>query len=430
MLRPRGVVLGLALALGLEAASSSLLAREGGARPLRYFANMPFSMDSFELPPQVHFTEQHLKEDDNLVALHMDWFGIPWDAFANGTPLPPAYLAEIDRIDRLRRRLALPVYLAVTPIAGARDRLASQTSGSGDLLLFNDNFGARCEDITLRRDFSDLRRAFHAYVNYLAGRFEPRFLALSIEVNLYQQICPQAWPSMRDFLNDELDAQKRERPEIPIFHTFQLDAIWEADGTASRCFGFRRECLSQNMAVLRELKTDLFALSIYPVGPFVNNGRKLPDDYISAVADLSGLPVAVAETGYLSQTLSAPVGEACVPGLPSSPEDQLWWLDRLLADAERLRMPFLVWWANEAPMPFSALAPCRCTETTVFCDLLTKIGDAALSVRFFGLMALRDYDGEPTPALARWRSAVASAAGREVPSPPSPPPHVRAVSPR
>jgi hypothetical protein len=430
MLRPRGVVLGLALALGLEVASSSLFGREGADRPLRYFANMPFSMDPSHLPPQVHFTKQHLGEDDNLVALHMDWFGIPWDAFANGTPLPPAYLAEIDRIDQLRRRLALPVYLAVTPIGGTRDRLASEASGSGDLLLWNDNFGARCEDIALRRDLPDLRRAFHAYIDYLAGRFEPRFLALSIEVNLYQQICPRAWPSMRDFLNEELDVQKRERPGLPIFHTFQLDAIWEADGTASRCFGFRRECLSDNMEVLRELKTDLIALSIYPVGPFVNNGRTLPDDYISAIADLSGLPLAVAETGYLSQTLSAPVGEACVPGLASSPDDQVWWMDRLLADAERLRMPFVVWWADEAPLPFSALAPCHCTERNVFCDFLTRIGDAALGLRFFSLMALRDYDGEPTPALERWRSAVASATGREALIPSQLPPPARAVSPR
>jgi hypothetical protein len=385
--------------------------------PGRLYGNMPFSVDPMQ--QQFHFTAQHIGQDSNLLALHMEWFSVPWDALASGGPLPRAWLAEIDRADALRKSLGLPVYLAVTPISGTRDRLAARAYGDGNQLLTDNDFGAPCEDVARRPDAAAIRRAYHALVDMLVARFQPRFLALSIEVNIYSQGCASAWPSMRDLLNAEYDAQKARHPDLPIFHTFQVDFFWQADKDQP-CFGFRRECVTANVAKLADLRGDLWALSSYPVGSFVNNGRALPEDYLSAVAALSGRPVAISETGYLSDIFSAVVSNQCVPGLPASAEDQSWWMNRILSDARSLDMPFVVWWANHAPMPFDELRPCHCTQATQTCEYLTVIGDAAaVGFRFFGLMALRDYDGTPTPALQLWRSAVSAARSRGGIEPPS-----------
>src|SRR5262249_9513146 len=286
----------------------------------------------------------------------MEWFSVPWDVLASGGPLPRAWLAEIDRADAVRKSLRLPVYLAVTPISGTRDRLASRAFGDGDALYMDNDFGARCEDVALRPDGASIRRSFHNLVEMLVRRFEPRFLALSIEVNMYSQTCTAAWPSMRDFLNEEYATQKAEHPDLQVFDTFQVDFLWQADKDQP-CFGFRRDCLTANVARLSDLRADLWALSCYPVAPFVNNGRMLPDDYFSAVAQLSGHRTAISETGYVCRTFSATVTGQCIPGLPSSDADQTWWMNRIISDAERLDMPFVVWWANHAPMPFAELVP-------------------------------------------------------------------------
>ncbi len=429
----RGGILGRRLAAAClalaAAASASRFAAAQAASEGRLYGSIPVSLDPQALPPQFHFDAHHIGQDSNLLAVHMDWWGIPWDALASGAPLPRAWLAEIDRADALARSLGLPVYLAVTPISGTRDRIAPRASGDGDLLVTDNAFGGRCEDMAARPDAASLRRAYHALVELLVARFQPRYLALSIEVNLYSRTCPIAWPSMRDFLNAEYDVQKAEHPALPIFHTYQVDVLWAAD-EGEACFGFRRECLAANVAQLADLRCDLWALSSYPVPMFLHNGRVLPDDYFSAVADLSGRPLAIAETAYLSQTYSAMAGGTCVGGLPSSPADQLWWMDRVLADAQRLHMPFVVWWIDEALMPFAELLPCRCSDSTEFCRLLTALGDeGAVGVRYFGAMALRDYDGAPTPALGQWLSAVAAAEARGV-RPPAARPQPRGVAPR
>jgi hypothetical protein len=374
----------------------------------RYFGNMPFSVDlSSRAPVQFHFTAQHIAQDSNLVAFHMDWFPIPWREFASGSPLPRAWLAEIDRMAALKDTLRLPVYLAVTPI-GEGNRLKPRAYGDGETLFGDGSFGRPCERISTRPDYAAVATGYHAFVDYLVRRFDPKFLALSIEVSNYAMSCPAAWDDMKDLLNAEYASQKAQHPDLLVFHTFQVDGLWQAGDDTQPCFGFRRDCVLRNFAPLSDLKTDLAALSVYPIVAYDNNGGVLPDDYLSLFGALTDKPVAVAETGFPADTVFAPVSGQCIRGLPSSPAGQVWWMTRLLADAEKLEMPFVVWWANHAPLSFESLRPCRCDEATAFCDFLNALPEdnSRTGFRFFGLMALRDYDGTPQPALAAWKTAV------------------------
>jgi hypothetical protein len=158
---------------------------------------------------------------------------------------------------------------------------------------------------------------------------------------------------------------------------------------------------------------DIFGLSMYPIWSYVTNADTLPDNYISIFQRESGLPLAIGETGWQHSTMklddvSDPPN--CIDLLPSSEALQSWWMDRLLAEAETLDMPLVVWWSNHDTMPQDVGASCVCAGSS-WCTLLNnELPIADLGWRFFGSMGLRDYSGNPRQCLTAWQNAVAVAA--------------------
>jgi hypothetical protein len=379
------------------------------ADPQRLYANFPLLIDP--APPNdrspFQFSAHHIRDDSNAVALHMEFFGVPWREFGAGINPPEAWLRQMDAVRGLEERLGLPVYLALTPIDGSRDRLASNPAGIYALTQ-DDSFGARCEPIDTRPDYETVvRPGFERYVSYMIQRFQPRFVALSVEVNIYKTFCPAAWIAMQQLLNETYDRVKLEHPGLPVFHTFQTEFLWLSESSSSPCFGFHRECLVYNIQELAGLRSDLYALSSYPAATFLNAGRQLPDDYLTAIASLSGKPIAISETAYPAVTYITPSGGTCVPIQPSSVIDQAWWMARMLRDAARVQMPFVVWWANEDLLPGSVVASCNCPDNSIWCNFLNLLDDAGRNtLRGDGGMGLRTYDGDARPAHDLWRHAV------------------------
>jgi hypothetical protein len=368
------------------------------AGPSRFFANFPLIVDpTFDRLP-FNFAAHHISQDSNAVALHMEWFGVPWREFAAGQNPPEAWLRQMDAIRGLEERLGLPAYLALTPIGGNRDRLAPSPQGTYALST-DDSFGARCEPIDTRPDYATvIRPGYQRYVAYMIQRFQPRFVALSIEVNMYAVTCPSAWPAMQRLLNETYDLVKQQLPGVPVFHTFQTEFLWQAEDGNSPCFGFIRDCVRANVQALASLKTDLYALSTYPAGTFVNNGRRLPDDYLTSIGTLSGKPLAISETGYPAITFSPQFNGICFPGLSSSSEDQAWWMSRVLRDAESANMQLVVWWSNEDLLPSATTGPCDCQDGSVWCYFLRALDETSRNaLRGFGTMGLREFDGTPRP---------------------------------
>jgi len=396
--------------LVIALAAATLVAVQAPAQtPPRLFANFPLLIDP--APPDdrspFQFAAHHISADSNAVALHMEWFGVPWREFASGANPPEAWLREMDAIRGLEERLGLPVYMALTPIDGSRDRLAATPVGTYALTM-DDSFGSRCESIDTRPDYATvIRPGFERYVAYMIRRFQPRFLALSIEVNIYTAMCPAAWNAMQQLLNETYDIVKLENPGLPVFHTFQADILWQAGDSTAPCFGFRRDCLVYNIQQLANLKTDLYALSTYPAATYINNGRQLPDDYLTIIGPLSGKPLAISETGYPALNFSAQISGTCVLGQPSSTTDQAWWMARVLRDAQRAQMPFVVWWANEDLLPESESAPCACQDDSIWCFFLNLLDEPGRNtLRGDGIMGMRAFDGTTRPARTLWHQAV------------------------
>lgn len=385
----------------------------------RFFGHVPIRLTPDADDHVYHFTPQHLAEDASIISLHIDFFGIPWKELMTGDPLPPAWESAMAEIEALRNDLGLPVVLSLTPLAGTRDRLAPRAFGDGERLLFDGTFGSPCQPLSERDDAAAVEAAYDAYVDHMVERFDPSFLAISIEVDLYRRTCPSAWSDLVTMLNRIYENQKNRTPGLPVFHTFLADFLWEAATPDAPCVGFDRSCVEENVAAMEALSGDLFALSSYPLGTRIVNGG-LPDDFLTVFAELTGKPVAVAETGYQAFSLQDldPEGSGeCVTALPSSLQDQRWWMEHLLDAAEEVRMPFVIWWSDHDLMPEHASVPCTCeVEGDPFCEALALADpDDARLLRSFSTMGVRDYDGDPRPALEPWHRALAANA---LPEPP------------
>jgi hypothetical protein len=245
----------------------------------------------------------------------------------------------------------------------------------------------------------------------MVERFDPMFVALSIEVNLYAVACPQQWQHMKEMLNDVYAEQKSRRPDLVLFHTFHVDTLWEATTPEQTCFGFRTHCLERNLVALSDLRTDIFALSTYPLPALLANNGVLPDNWLTIFAERVDVPIAISETGFQASSLSIESdGGGCIEAFESSPTTQAWWMHRVLTDANRISMPFVVWWANKDLMPHHLATPCTCEADDGWCTVLDLLGNSdRFLFRFFSVTGLRDYDGTGRPALDLWTAAMRSA---------------------
>ncbi|MCB9652750.1 MAG: hypothetical protein H6729_01280 [Deltaproteobacteria bacterium] len=381
------------------------------SEPARYFGFVPLAKDPATGVDS--FTRQEIAEDANMVTLHFDFFGIPWAEFARGEPLPAAWVAEMDRVSNLAAELGLPVFLALTPLHGTRDKLAPNASGEAELVLDQD-FGVSCEVISGRPDAAVITDGYAAYVRYMIDRFAPRFVALSIEVNLYEKNCrlrgaAAAWAPMENMLNAVYASEHARHPNLPIFNTFKLEDLWDASEASDACFGYMTSCLDENLARFSGLKNDVFALSTYPLVPFVNNGASLPEAWFSAVSSRVSVPLAIAETGYQASSIQVELASGdCYEALPAGTADQEAWVKRVIREASQREMPFVTWWSNRDLMPTAISGDCHCASTDPWCGFLNPLPSTlSLLYKFFGSMGLRDVGGTPRAAHAPWAAEVA-----------------------
>jgi hypothetical protein len=216
----------------------------------------------------------------------------------------------------------LQLFFAIDPTDGStgRDRLAGlppQLAGRD----FGDN---------------DVRAAFVAYASYVALNYRPAYMALGVEMNLYFQNQQGDWDNFRTLYEAAYDAVKTISPETQVTLTFQYEDLQGILPTQDRHFA--------DWQLIRSLDAtlDLVAISTYPSFSFAA-ASAIPENYYTQLRAFTDKPIAIAEMGYASA--------AGVEGLNSgTEEDQRAFLQRVLADAERMDMPFVIWFAGWDPV--------------------------------------------------------------------------------
>jgi hypothetical protein len=278
----------------------------------------------------------------------------PWNEFIPGGQISDETAAVTERERSLVRERGLNLFFAIDPTDPAdRGRLA----GLPDRLR-----GAGFAH-------PDVQHALLAYAEYVVKNYRPRYLAVATEINLYARIHPGDFDAFVHLYRAVYDAVKTASPETAVFVTFQYEDLngvlptveqhppdWDLVGR----FGDR---------------LDLFAISTYPSLAY-QRVKAIPADYYTRAQRRVRVPLAVAEMGYSS----GPGRRGLNLGTEPLQEE---FLQRILLEAEALRMRFVVWLAAW-DLPYATDPPL---------DMFRYVG-------------LHREDGSPKPAWEVWERTV------------------------
>jgi hypothetical protein len=360
-------LLGLALAAMACGGAASPTAGQPRPAPRSYalgFTDFPhaFSVEAVEHAWAV------IRRDGDLAVLHFD-DGVPWDEARTGQPYAAGYQADLDRKAR-----ALPrghvVYVAVTPIAFERDRLAPHRGEQGNQPLAGPWQRRRFDD-------PEVVAAFSAHCERMLALFRPDYFAYAVEANMLASLAPRSWPAFVDFARQVYTRLKAAHPTLPVLLTLQADFFHAAPGPQA-------EAIAQVLPY-----TDLLAVSTYPFTQEPDPGRLRPDHFSALAALAPGKPFAVAETTWPAEDVTAPYPRP----IPASEARQAAYAERLLREADRLSAAFVNWFI-----------------TRDYDDLwrthLDRLPNASL-LRLWKDTGLYAGDGRPRRALEVWRGALA-----------------------
>jgi hypothetical protein len=366
----------------------------------------------------LQLTEANLGEDAELVAIHQEFYGIPWAAFEAGQPPPAAWRDLLQQLKAAAKQHGHEVFLSVSMLNGGRERLAATTRVTLDgKVETDDSSSERCYDFARAPDREAKERAFLAYLDFMLALFEPRYLNLAIEVNLFIEKCPEATPGLIALIDRAYAHVKLARPSLPVFPSFQLDHLYGYAKDSCPDPTRRDACFERLYGQIKDIRRDRFAMSSYPFLNEIGQLAALPADWFERAPRRGGERGLIAETGWPSTAMIARSSVGCLTVFDFDETDSAAYLERVLRDATRLQLELVTWWSDRDLVTTPLMSDCPCTFDATWCQVLDLFRGAPMPgvaeaefynevlIKAFGSMGLRHYDGTPKPALARWRSA-------------------------
>ncbi|HEX4455995.1 MAG TPA: hypothetical protein VH143_34275 [Kofleriaceae bacterium] len=351
-------------------------------------------------------TPADLATDSDVIEIHQEYYGVPWDEFAAGLPPPAAWQATMDAIAASAHATGKPIFLSVSMLDGTRKTLAPKPGNVA-------NWAASCYDFASDGSAATYEHAYDAYVAWMIDEFQPTWLNFAIEVNLFFESCPSAASGLVTAANAAYAAIKAKQPSLIAFPSFEIDHLYGV-ATGSCAGGDQAACFDANYAVIAPMMRDRFAMSSYPIQLGGMSVAQLPADWFTRGAARGGERAVISETGTNDTPLAIddPVN-GCFTAVPGSDGDASAYLARVLDDGAAAKMDFVNWWSDRDLVDAQLMTSCPCTFDANWCavDALFRGSDVAtedageLALKAFGTMGLRDYAGNPKSFYSIWQAA-------------------------
>lgn len=268
-------------------------------------------------------TYEFIARNGNIISHHLD-NGVPWPEAKNNRPFP-AHLKN----DWQKRIDMTPaghkILLSITPLDFGRKGLAKYWGETGD----GQDLPKDWQDKAFNDP--DVKAAFLNYARRAIRAFNPDFLAIGIESNVLISHHPEKWDAYLDLNAHVYTHLKAEFPSLPVFATVQYEHMRGIEDDSKPNQSLQIPGVRRLMA-----HSDYMALSTYRYG-MLHPNPPVKDYFKQALS--FGRPVAIAETGAMSET-------TLVMGIPliSNEKTQLEFIRMVLNNAAVHDFPFVINW--------------------------------------------------------------------------------------
>ena len=281
-----------------------------------------------------------LATDVDVIAIHQDFYGMPWDAFRDQVEPPAAWVADIDAIAEQALATGKPIFLSLSPTDGGnRRRLAPRVVVNASGYSTDSSWKPECYDLGTAPDGDDLQDAFARYTTWMVERFAPRWVNVGVELNLFMP-CGAAWEGMVDLEREAYLAAKAAAPGALVFPSIQIDHLYGRSGGSCEPPMTPDQCYAANYPRLQRLQRDRFAISTYPyLQDGITSPSTIPGNWFTRAADEGGEQLIIAETGWLATSAAGTLDGTCIT-------QTLFFLPRWSALVRAVPMMIATTWAD------------------------------------------------------------------------------------
>jgi hypothetical protein len=391
------------------------------AGPARRYALATTGAQLVVTGPELGFqlTAADVLEDSDVVAIHQEFYGVPWDSFEQQSAPPAQWVALMDRFARATTEARKPVFLSISMLNGLRESLAAKTLIEDGQVKSEDDWAARCYDFATAPDGAAKKAAYLRYVAYMVDKLRPAYLNIAIEVNLFFEKCPGAVAGLIDVINAAYDAAKARDASLLVFPSIQIDHLYGYATDSCADAAQRDACFDAAYAQLSGMKRDRFAMSTYPYMANIATPRDLPADGFTRGPARGAEKALVAETGWPSDDIVVRARDGtCQPYFSFDELISAQYLQRVLEAADAGELELITWWSDRDLVVPQVMTDCPCDFDASWCAVVDifrgppSVGSfdsqlfGELLLKVFGTMGLRRYDGTPKLALQAWNEAL------------------------
>jgi hypothetical protein len=290
---------------------------------------------------------------------------IPWEDFIEGADCESQKCTDIRNQMKLARGNGLDAIYVVDPLNGLNRREFMGLPAGWEPSFAN----------------PDVRTTFTNYTLWLVREFHPQYLGLASEINTYLDAHPDDAANYISLYHSVYALVKAEAPETQVFVTFQwedLNNLWEVAAEGRTAYD-----TNWDQVEAFEPNLDVWAISSYPFAAFPS-GADIPADYYTPLLSRTSKPLAVAEGGFTSRAN------------PPFPGDEGSQVDYLNAIHEQLGGERLKFWVYLLLNDF---------DMDSYAKMMRQQGLSEGNITSLGMfesVGLREFDGNPKPAMQVW----------------------------